>query len=145
MDKQRNKELIMCAEKVLKASRGEIYSLFENEGSGNRILESYNGQVSALGVSILMIGLKPALAIYYQDAPDNKVPKQNTAYRKFVLEIIVQMLKDENKCTYNSAEELVREALKMKDDSGLKRDIIDCSVALKQVIRTYKFAKSNEE
>lgn len=147
MDKQRNKKLIMCAEKVLHASKGESYSLFKDKGARNEILESYNGQVSALGVSILMIGLKPALAVYYQDAPDNKAPKQNTAYRRFVLEIIVRMLReDKNENLYGgTAEELVRHALEIENDVELKTDIINCSVALKHVIRTYKFAESHEE
>lgn len=146
MDKQRNKELIMCAEKVLRASKKETYSLFKDKGLGNKILKSYNGQVAALGVSILMTGLKPTLAIYYQDAPDSKAPKPNTAYRRFVLEIIARILKEDNReYAYDSAEKLVRDVLEMKDDSGLTRNIIDCSVALKQVIRTYKFAESHEE
>lgn len=146
MNKQRNKELIMCAEKVLRASKEKTYSLFKDKSSEYKILESYNGQVSALGVSILMTGLKPTLAIYYQNAPDKEGPKQNTAYRIFVLEIIARMLKEDNeKWSYDTAEKLVRHALEVEDDSGLKTEIINCSVALKQVIRTYKSAECHEE
>ena len=80
---------------------------------------SHNGQVSALGVSILMIGLKPTIAVYFQDKK-----------RRKLLEVIARML---NK---KGAEELAREIVKDRNDS-LKTDILNCSVALKQVIRTY--------
>ena len=113
------------------------------------IYDSYNGQVAALGVSILMIGLEPTLAIYYQDAPKSG---ENKAARRCLLEVIARML------GYESAESLVRYLLKGKEELSdeekekleqegkkLKTDILNCSIALKQVIRTYKLEKDGED
>lgn len=137
MDRKTNKALITIAENVLKDTKEESFSLFKKKGVNDEILESYNGQVAALGVSILMTGLKPTLAIYYQDAPGVENGSPDKAYREYVLEIIVKMLKAYKNYAYENAKELVRKALAMDDDSKLKTDIINCSVALKQVVRTY--------
>ncbi len=133
MDKKLNRELMGYAEECLQDSACPLY---KKDGNGV-IHESYNGQVSALGVSILMIGLRATLAVYYQDKPD----KKDKAYRRNILEVIVQMLnKDKNKkggTSFANAEDFVREVMK-SDEKNWKTDVVDCSVALKQVIRTYK-------
>lgn len=165
MDKKTNKELILIAEEVLKETKEKSYSLFKDKGVKLEILDSYNGQISALGVSILMVGLKPALAIYYQDAPEKKdVGKKNAAYRRNVLEIVARMLSkyntglseqkktplvemsasdNSNKTVLDNAEGMVRYVLNLTDDAALKKAVIQCSVALKQVIRTYKLVESD--
>lgn len=139
MNKKENKEWMERAESVLQDTEW-VCPLFKGEGK-TTIYDSYNGQVAALGVSILMIGLKPTLAIYYQDAP-----------KKDLLEVIVRMLrcKEDNKEVYGSAESLVRhildkdKRLSEQDEKKLKTDILNCSIALKQVIRTYKLEKDGE-
>lgn len=140
MNKKENKEWMERAESVLQSAEWNC-PLFKGEGK-TTIYDSYNGQVAALGVSILMIGLKPTLAIYYQDAP-----------KRDLLEVIVRMLrcKEDNKEVYGSAESLVRHILGGKkklseqDEKKLKTDILNCSIALKQVIRTYKLEKDGED
>lgn len=147
MNKKENKEWMERAESVLQDTEW-VCPLFKDEGK-TTIYDSYNGQVAALGVSILMIGLKPTLAIYYQDAPKKEKGK---AYRRALLEVIARMLK------YESAESLVRYLLKGKEELSdeekekleqeekkLKTDILNCSIALKQVIRTYKLEKDGED
>lgn len=133
MNKNLNRELMGYAEECLQNSACPLY---KKDGNGV-IHESYNGQVSALGVSILMIGLRATLAVYYQDKPD----KKDKAYRRNILEVIVQMLnKDINKkggTSFANAEDFVRKVMK-SDEKNWKTDVVDCSVALKQVIRTYK-------
>lgn len=153
MNKKENKEWMERAESVLQSTEWNCplfknkCPLFKDEGK-TTIYDSYNGQIAALGVSILMIGLKPTLAIYYQDAPKKEKDK---VYRRALLEVIVRML------GYESAESLVRHLLKGKeglsdkekekleqDEKKLKTDILNCSIALKQVIRTYKLEKDGE-
>ena len=147
MNKKETKEWMERAESVLQDTEW-VCPLFKDEGK-TTIYDSYNGQVAALGVSILMIGLKPTLAIYYQDAPKKEKGK---AYRRALLEVIARMLK------YESAESLVRYLLKGKEELSdeekekleqeekkLKTDILNCSIALKQVIRTYKLEKDGED
>lgn len=146
MNKKENKEWMERAESVLQDTEW-VCPLFKDEGK-TTIYDSYNGQVAALGVSILMIGLKPTLAIYYQDAPKKEKGK---AYRRALLEVIARMLK------YESAESLVRYILDVaknpsdekkkiskQEEKKLKTDILNCSIALKQVIRTYKLEKDEE-
>lgn len=160
MNKKENKEWMERAESVLQDEKWEC-PLFKDKGKTTQgegettqnegkttIYDSYNGQVAALGVSILMIGLKPTLAIYYQDAPKKEKGK---AYRRALLEVIARMLK------YESAESLVRYILDVaknpsdekkkiskQEEKKLKTDILNCSIALKQVIRTYKLEKDEE-
>ena len=114
MNKNENAELMRKADEVLRRKD----TILEEDGS---IYSAYNGQVSALGVSILMIGLKPTIAVYYQDTK-----------RKKLIDVIAKMLDRED-----GAEGLTREIVRDKDDS-LKTRILNCSVALKQVIRTYE-------
>lgn len=101
------------------------------------IYESYNGQISSLGVSILTIGLKPSVSVFYQDAPKQE-GEYNDAYRRVILEVIAKMLSQyrDNYHFYN-ARELCRAVINDARDS-MKTDIINCSIALKEVIRTYK-------
>lgn len=122
MDKKLNRELMGYAEECLQDSACPLYKDWRK----GIINESYNGQVSALGVSVLMIGLKATLAVYYQD--------EN---RRRLLEVIVQMINKKKGANFANAEEFVREVMK-GDEKNWKTDVVDCSVALKQVIRTYK-------
>lgn len=140
MTKDENKKLMELAEQVLR-DKDWACPLFKDVNR-TTIHESYNGQISALGVSILMIGLKPTIAVYYQDAPKKPGNEKTEAFRKCLLEVIARMLKIYKKDTdrnvrYANAESLTRHILGQTDDS-LKNDILNCSVALKQIIRTYK-------
>lgn len=126
MDKKLNRDLMGYAEEILQGDNCPLYK----DKKEKIIHESYNGQVSALGVSVLMIGLKATLAVYYQD--------EN---RRRLLEVIVQMLNKKKGTSFANAEMFVREVMGNKDKSkevNWKTDVVDCSVALKQVIRTYK-------
>lgn len=113
MNKKENADLMGKADKVLRRKD----TILED----GTIDSAYNGQVSALGVSILMIGLKPTIAVYYQDKDK----------RRKLLDVIAKMLDKKN------AEELTQEIVQDPDDR-LKTSIMNCSVALKQVIRTYE-------
>ena len=122
MDKKLNRELMGYAEECLQNSACPLYKDWKK----GIINESYNGQVSALGVSVLMIGLRATLAVYYQD--DN---------RRRLLEVIVQMINKKKGTTYSNAYAFVHEAIQSNEEQW-KSLVVDCSVALKQVIRTYK-------
>ena len=120
--------------------------LIKPEGTIN---ESYNGSVAALGVSIAMGELLPALAIYYQDKPNsNAKPKAN---RRSVLDVIARIItKDEEHPNLNFSEggkypdNLFSYAIDHSNDSTLKQEVIECSIALKHVVRTYKLVKNEQ-
>lgn len=137
MDKNTNSKLMTIAEGILNAER-VICPLFKKRDAGNEVIyESYNGQVSSLGVSILTIGLKPSISVFYQDAPQQE-GVYNDAYRRGILEVIARMLTQyRTNYHFNNARELCRAVIDDARDS-MKTDIINCSIALKEVIRTYK-------
>lgn len=100
------------------------------------IEDSYNGQTAGFGVSIAMSGLLPTLAIYYQDASDSR-----TIDRRKILCAIGRMIRnDKPMLQIVDAETLLRVAMRCDSsaEKQLKREVIDCAIALKQVIRTYK-------
>lgn len=111
------------------------------------ILDSYNGSVAALSVSIAMGELRPALAIYYQEKSERGAkPKAN---RRSVLDVIARII---TKDTYNQwnfsegglfAKNMFRYAIE-QNDAHLKQEVIECSIALKQVVRTYNLVKNEE-
>lgn len=137
MDKNTNSQLMTIAESILNVERSTC-PLFKKRDAGNEVIyESYNGQVSSLGVSILTIGLKPSMSVFYQDAPQQE-GVYNDAYRRGVLEVIARMLTQyRTNYHFSNARELCHVVINDVRDS-MKTDIINCSIALKEVIRTYK-------
>ena len=128
MNKTRNNELISLADKKLKDSKTILKK--------DNIAETYDSKIAALSVSVAMYDLLPSLAIYYQDY-DAKNP--NAPCRRYVLDVVATMISIPNEATtFSDAKALLEYAInnpvKLK---ALKRDVIDCSIALKQVVRTY--------
>lgn len=153
MDKQTNKILMNCVENILQDENCPLFNDFENK----KIYESYNGQISALGVSILMIGLCPTLAVYIQDIPVNN-SGVNNAYRIFLLEIIARMLENYKSDKYGEILSVTNPIVDKYDKINCRKaynlvkyimnfgqqgnkevytDILNCSIALKEIIRTY--------
>lgn len=130
MNKSRNNILMGFANEALIETR----ALFIHDSQN--IDAAYNGQIASLGVTIAMSGIRPALAIYYQDKADTKVN------RRAVLTVIANMIKRDNSYSANEtiscAETLFNHALSEKTDlKKLQREVEECSIALKQVVRTY--------
>lgn len=142
MNKTRNNELIKLANDKLRESNIPTGKNKEN------IAESYDGKTAALSVSVAMSDLLPTLAIYYQDFDDNH---PNNPCRRNVLNVVAKMItKPDSEEKFSDAKDLLRYALNLdkNDDRDmeklkqLKGDVIDCSIALKQVVRTYNLVKS---
>lgn len=118
-------------------------------GSGNIINDSYNGAVAALGVSIAMGELLPALAIYYQDKLEGNAPKAN---RRSVLDVIARIIThdeehpewDFSQGVGNSYAERMYRYTVANNNEGLKHEVTECSIALKHVVRTYKLVHNEE-
>lgn len=143
MNKKEYEKWVIKAEETLQSS-----NLFK-DAARQKIYKGYNGQISALGISIWMSGLLPTLAIYYQHQPEGG----NGACRKNVLEVIAKMLGN-NETARTLLEKVLdleqqkKEAMDAQDREetkriekeldNLKNAIVDSSVALKQVVRTYK-------
>lgn len=135
MNKTRNNQLIKLADEALLSTR----ALFKANDTMD-IDESYNGQIAALGVSIAMSGLRPALAIYYQDS-------KTKVKRRAVLIVIAKMIQTDptrniqgsTDANFNDARSLFDYALTISENQlkDLTREVEECSIALKQVVRTY--------
>jgi CRISPR type III-B/RAMP module-associated protein Cmr5 len=149
MNKKRNKDLLYLADRVL--NEKEFIPMNDNS-----ILDSYNGQVASLSVSIAINGLLPTLAIFYQDKPETDI---NKAYRRNVLNLVAKMVTMDNEYWNFSRDNLYAKNLlsyvitldkqcseestrgidtSKKQLNNLKIEIIECAIALKQVVRTYK-------
>lgn len=125
MNKKLNRELMGYAEGILQSEDCPLYKDQEKK----IINASYNSQVSAFGVSILMVGLKATLSVYYQDKN-----------RKCLLEVMIKMMNRMNHTPYEGSKAFVREVMSCTDtnqEEQWKTCLLNCSVALKQVIRTY--------
>lgn len=126
MDKAKNNELIKLADAKLNSS------ILLN---GDDIAETYDGKTAALSVSVAMSGLLPTLAIYFQDY-DEKHP--DAPCRRNVLNVIATMITLKSGRKFQNAEDLFRYAIEKDADlTSLKQEVVDCAIALKQVIRTY--------
>lgn len=140
MNKQENSKLMSLAEQVL---RDKTWScpLFEDK-ERTIIYGSYDGQIAALGVSILMIGLRPTISVYYQDDK----PAKPDAYRRGVLEVIARMMK--GKYSFSDAKSMTRYILDpLRTETQLKELktlVLNYAIALKQVARTYEFDKKQK-
>lgn len=138
MDKKRNEQLITIANNALLES-----SLVDSE-TRTKVQESYNGQIAALSVSIVTTGICPTLAIYYQDKPNASTPR--TANRRTVLNVIANMLHELSPIayTFSDAEGLFKYAIENSQNSVFKRDIIDSSVILKHIVRTFELVNDGK-
>lgn len=140
--KARNEKLMQFAQDALTANKDIWY-----DEKRTSILDAYNGQIAALGVSVAMSGVRPTLAIYYQDKPNAGTRRK--ANRRTVLNLIAYMLTKEAELenmnvNIGNAEALFRYVVGENANlAWLRKEVIDCSIALKQVVRTYNLV-SNE-
>ena len=140
--KQRNDYLISLAAAALRNADVTF-------ADGNNILSSYNGQVAAFCVSVAMSGLKPTLAFYLakKDEEDSKIDKRSEAVdRSKIVEVISSMINNDEQFTkpqgedYTSAIALLNTVVPINDVvrlSAIRKEVLDCAIALKQVVRTY--------
>lgn len=138
-------KLIQWADEALQEQVANADAGISKVMNDGNILDSYNGSVAALGVSIAMGELRPALAIYYQEKSERGA--RSKANRRSVLDIIARMITKDTDCQLDFSSEglhaknMFRYAIEQNDNS-LKQEIIDCSIALKQVVRTYNLVRS---
>ena len=112
------------------------------DSQGN-ITDSYNGQIASFTVSVSMSGLCPTLASYYKGSNNDT----RAVNRKPILETIARMIHADEGAPLNelrqigNAEQLLRKAIEWGNNNdlakALRQEVIDCAIALKQVVRTY--------
>lgn len=138
MNKKRMARMIQLADSVLSECR-----ILKHGKNGPFIEDAYNGQTAGFGVTVAMSGLLPALVIYYQQAGEScKINRKN------ILEAIARMIHQdqefENRERISNADSLLAAAIESPASKALRKEVIDCAIALKQTIRTYKLEKDEE-
>ena len=144
MDKTRNNLLIKLADEALREQVANKEFGVSKILNDNDIEEAYNGSIASLSVSIAMSDLRPALAIYYQDK--SNAATKTKANRRSVLDAVARIItKDAQSrnisrwdfsANNNFAKNLFKYAIR-NEDKDLKQEVIDCAIALKQIVRTY--------
>ena len=126
-DKERYAHLLMLADDA-------VCCVLQPQAHDFKIDSQYNGHVAAFGVSIVMSGVMPTLAYF-----NNSTNETQTVLRLFSKMVVADgfPVPDED---FSTAENLYATAARMSYDrlDNFRREILECSVALKQVIRTYK-------
>ncbi len=131
MKKSEFNKMIILADQKLRAS-----NMFNKDDE--TILKGYDGKTAALSVSVAMSDILPTLAIYYQDFD---AQKPNKDCRRNVLNVVATMINKpgEENTKFSNAKKLVEYAVRCDANNlqYIKRQVIDCAIALKHVVRTY--------
>jgi len=97
------------------------------------IPSAYNGYISSFGASIIQSGLLPTLALFENT---NSSTKENKEYLSYIIMQVISGNEDDKS--------LLRYCLD-KDETLVKQQILDISVALKLSIRTFKLDKGDKD
>lgn len=121
------------------------------------IHDSYNGLIAGFGVMVATNGLLPAVVIYYQQKNDSRKTD-----RRVILEMIAVMMQEDgfscNNMPITDASSLLSAVLSLQNkqdetkdknkqsnvEKKLRTEVIECAIALKQMVRTYKSLKIDE-
>jgi CRISPR-associated protein Cmr5 len=97
------------------------------------VKNEFHGYFSSFGAAIIQSGLKPALAFFSNENSD--VSKERAKLLKAIYKLVVTDGNDKD------ATALLKHIITENNESKLKPEIIDASVALKLAVRTYKLKK----
>lgn len=136
MKKNKIEKLIPIANEVLR----EQYEHSQNailSTTGNNtffIKKNYDGKVSGFGITVLLSGLLPALIMYFNESGDVKT--------RPILEAIAMIIRRDGiyqLLPQATADSLLQHALNQNVNlKELTNYILEASIALKQVVRTYE-------
>ena len=133
MNKKTIDRLIGIADEKLRSSGNVIQD--------GKINSWYDGKTSALGVSISLLGLKPAVIMYYKDKDKNENKNKNKTYH--ILDIIFNMIKKDSPTMVPNIDnttgflEYLKNMTDPKTQKRMTNLVLECSIALKFVIRSY--------
>lgn len=140
---KRNNSLMKLADEELN-NRGSNATFLKADGRS--IKDSYNGLVAGFSVSVAMSGLCPALSAYFKSSDGD-----DSVNRLLILEVIARMIHRDGDTLpafreIDSAKKLFRKAIDLAGNADasrkLQQEVIDCAIALKQVVRTYQLVES---
>lgn len=101
------------------------------------IPSAYNGYISSFGASIVQSGLKPTLALFENENNQDRTKEDKSILNKHILKVLDEGHEDDS---------LLRYVIHFRgNETLLKQNIIDISIALKLSIRTFKLEKGKED
>ena len=138
----------MLAPSVIALREAGIVKFVSNDSNIQKkdVFNEYDGYIAGFGATVVNMGIKAALAFYMKDFEDlEKAEVKNKdnekAYRAKVVKAFANMLGK------SSAKVLFEEVLAENSLNKLyqhTQKVVDASVALKLVIRTYKFVDKSK-
>ncbi len=126
MNKQEIDRLIPIAYEALK----EV-GIAEEKNDHFEIVSTFRGYISSFGAAITMGSFKAAIAFFSKEG--------KTKEKRFLLvDAIYYVLKKEKPCTEKGKEtNLMKEVLNCKDETKLKEEVLNASIALKLAMNMY--------
>jgi CRISPR-associated protein Cmr5 len=121
-----NERLIAEADKALNNPAVEIFK----DRDSKTIPSEFNGYISAFGAAIIQSGLLPAMA-FYQNAKSQAKSDRG----QLINAIAIMSGRTNGKALFKECCDLQHDSAQLEE---LKKQIIDCAIALKLVIRTYQ-------
>ncbi len=102
--------------------------------------DGYDSAIAAFGPTVVLSGLMPALAFYCAESKNGK-----TKTKKWkIVDAIAYML--QSKYGWSDNKQLFKHCLNNQSTiERLTTDIVDASVALKMMVRTYKIEDNHEQ
>ncbi|KAA6331326.1 hypothetical protein EZS27_020047 [termite gut metagenome] len=129
-------------EKLLEpANKALIHSGIVVIENNKDVIKEYDGYISGFGATVINMGIKSTLAFYMKDVQELKRAEEREKpyekpYRSRIVRALAQILEEVNE------EKMFKKIIEIEDVNQLHQQtqkIIDASVALKLMIRTYRF------
>lgn len=136
--KKKNDELLALAARALR----ECPDTIVENGS---IKASYNGQIAAFCVSVAMSGIKPTLAFYMSNSESQS---SSIVDKRKIVSLLAWMIVKGGfgrpNESYQNAGKMFQSVVNSEEPrlAELRKTILDCAVALKQMVRTYNLIES---
>lgn len=112
--------------------------------SNGKVKDVFKGYISSFGAMVIQNGLSAALAINMKSEGDGK-------QREKIIEAIAYILANSGKQLNCCAENLLINSCSLANTNNyrelriLKQDVLDASIALKLMMRTYEFIETKKQ
>ncbi len=104
------------------------------------VTDGYDSAIASFGPTVVLSGLMPALAFYCAESKNGKTKTEKWKIVKAISIIL------HSKYGWSDHKNLFNHCLNNPSQiERLTTDIVDASVALKMMVRTYKIKKDNEQ
>lgn len=121
-----NNKYILSAQDVLGANAG---GLLEND----KVPSIYNGYISSFGGSMVQIGLYATVLTYSEDVK-----------KKIIAELVFNIYKEQNLLNPGDEDDFLHFVRNNQGNRQVRNNIAQAVIALKLVLRTFRFSNEKE-